>query len=112
MGRTLFVCLYLCSLKESFGFSIQPHQSRPSTAMMATTAATIPSWSDLKKTVGETSVGNALNEEETLRLEGKGSAHVSNKLRTFDSGGPEPQITLFRDVGEFIVVSQKKLEIV
>ena len=54
------------------------------------------SWLDLQKMVGETPVGEALNNESILRLEGKGSAHVQNKLRKFDSN-EEPVITFFRD---------------
>jgi hypothetical protein len=61
-----------------------------------TSDVTALSWLDLQKMVGETSVGAALNKESALRLEGKGSAHVQNKLRKFDSND-EPVITLFRD---------------
>ncbi len=66
-------------------------------AKMSTTSDVAAlSWSDLQKMVGETSVGTALNNESSLRLEGKGSAHVQNRLRKFDSDD-EPVITLFRD---------------
>lgn len=58
--------------------------------------ATALSWLDLQKMAGETPAGAALNNESILRLEGKGSAHVQNKLRKFDSDD-EPVITLFRD---------------
>ena len=63
----------------------------------ATTDAVLAnSWSDLQKQVGETVVGKALNAEAELRNQGRGSAHVQNKLRKFGSDD-EPQITLFRD---------------
>lgn len=64
------------------------------TAAAADTA--VPSWSDLQQRVGQTAVGAALNEETKLRSQGKGSAHVQNKLRKFGSDA-EPVITLFRD---------------
>lgn len=54
------------------------------------------SWSDLQRQVGGTVVGMALNAEVELRSQGKGSAHVQNKLRQFGSED-EPKITLFRD---------------
>lgn len=54
------------------------------------------SWSDLMQACEATPVGNALRNEVELRKQGKGSAHVQNKLRLFDSDQP-PQITLYRD---------------
>ena len=76
---------------------LQRPKHLPKFARMSTTSDVVAwSWSDLQTMVGETSVGTALNEESRLRLEGKGSAHVQNKLRKFDSDD-EPVITLFRD---------------
>ena len=76
---------------------LQRPKHLPKFAKMSTTSDVAAwSWSDLQTMVGETSVGTALNEESRLRLEGKGSAHVQNKLRKFDSDD-EPVITLFRD---------------
>ena len=70
--------------------------------MTATSAAAAPAWTDLQSTIGETSVGKALNTEVELRSQGKGSAHVQNKLRLFDSSDSDPPITLYRDhAGEF-----------
>jgi hypothetical protein len=63
------------------------------------------SWSDLQDKVGTTAVGAALNNEAKLRSQGKGSAHVQNKLRKFDSNG-EPAITFFRDhAGWYVFLS-------
>lgn len=70
----------------------------PSTRFMSSSAETltVPSWSELQKAVDETPVGMALNAELQLRWKGKGSAHVQNTLRLFDSND-DPQITLYRD---------------
>jgi hypothetical protein len=73
------------------------------TTILSSSDITALSWSDLQNMVGETSVGTALNNESKLRLEGKGSAHVQNKLRTFDSND-EPVITLFRDHAGWSVI--------
>lgn len=65
----------------------------------------ILSWSDLQNKVGTSLVGAALNNEVKLRSEGKGSAHVQNKLRKFGSND-EPVITLFRDhAGWYVFLS-------
>ena len=78
--------------------AISPSVTMKSAMRMSASAATttVPSWSDLKKRSEETPVGKALLEETELRKQGKGSAHVQNKLRKFGSDS-EPQITLFRD---------------
>jgi hypothetical protein len=70
-----------------------------SLSMMSTKTplATVPSWGDLKNTVGKQAVGQALNEEVQLREAGLGSAHVQNKLRKFRSDTTDPPITLYRD---------------
>jgi hypothetical protein len=70
--------------------------SKMSTSSIEVTDVSSLSWSDLETMVGGTAVGTALNNESTLRLEGKGSPHVQNKLRKFDSND-EPDITFFRD---------------
>jgi hypothetical protein len=79
---------------------ISSHQRfLPSALLMSTSAGTtdlVLSWTDLQTKIGETAVGTALNIETHIRLQGKGSAHVQNKLRKFDSND-EPAITLFRD---------------
>lgn len=64
--------------------------------MAASTTATIPSWSDLKKQTQSTATGSALTADAKLRLEGKGAPHRENKLRQFDLSS-KPQITLYRD---------------
>jgi len=65
---------------------------------------TIPSWADLEAKVGKTSVGQALNSEVELRKQGRGSAHVQNTLRLFDSDSKDPKITLYRDHAGWYVV--------
>ncbi len=67
-----------------------------STTASGRTSTTLPSWTDLSDQIGATPVGQALNHEVKIRLEGKGSAHVQNKLRKFDSD-EEPPIILYRD---------------
>lgn len=74
----------------------------------ATSVAT-PSWEELQSTVGETSVGQALNNEIELRSQGKGSAHVRNKLRLFQNDGGDPPITLFRDHAGWCPYCQKTM---
>lgn len=71
--------------------------SAPPQSLYPLQMASIPSWSDIQSAVGETDVGQALNKEVELRSQGKGSAHVQNKLRLFDSTDNSPPITLFRD---------------
>lgn len=64
----------------------------------SSTSGTIPSWEELQQLVNEMPVGIALNQEDKLRKEGKGSAHVRNTIRRFASEDEvEPQITLYRD---------------
>eukprot|EP00977_Amphora_coffeiformis_P018753 scaffold6695_cov155-Amphora_coffeaeformis.AAC.6 len=60
----------------------------------ATTAA-VPSWTDLVEQAAATPVGKALNNEVSLRKEGKGSAARENTLRKFGRDG-EPVVTLYR----------------
>jgi glutathione S-transferase len=69
----------------------------------------IPSWNEIQSTVGETSVGKALNSESELRSRGKGSAHVQNKLRSFGSDSQSPPITLFRDHAGWCPYCQKTM---
>lgn len=60
--------------------------------------STVPSWADLHEMVSKTPVGRALESETKLRQQGKGSAHVQNTLRLFNSDPKEePAITLYRD---------------
>ncbi len=55
------------------------------------------SWSELLQACEATPVGQALRQEKELRQQGKGSAHVQNQLRLFDSDDQPPKITLYRD---------------
>ncbi|KAL3935339.1 MAG: hypothetical protein SGBAC_009124 [Bacillariaceae sp.] len=80
--------------------------------MSSTTAATtVPSWETLQSDVGETPVGQALNDQIQLRADGKGSPHVQNKLRKFQSDA-DPQITLFRDHAGWCPYCQKTMLLV
>lgn len=81
-------------------------------AMSTAEAATLPSWSDLQQKVSSTVVGNALDEEVELRKSGKGSAHVQNTLRLFDSKDPNPPITLYRDHAGWCPYCQKTMLLV
>ena len=79
----------------------------------STPSTTVPSWADIQSTVGETSVGQALNKESELRSEGKGSAHVQNKLRLFDApSSSTPPITLYRDHAGWCPYCQKTMLLV
>lgn len=82
---------------------------------MSASTSTIPSWSDLEKQSNETPVGKALSAEVLLRQEGKGSAHVQNKLRKFktadDDDKKEPTITLFRDHAGWCPYCQKTVSV-
>ena len=64
-------------------------------AMSSATTAAVPSWTDLAERAGATPVGKALNNEVSLRKEGKGSAARENTLRKFGRDG-EPVVTLYR----------------
>lgn len=55
------------------------------------TSTTIPSWLDLKEESESTPVGKSLVNEVELRSKGKGSAHVQNRIRQFNSK-QEPRI--------------------
>ena len=102
--RLMFIGILFGAIRKGRGFLnveyISPLSRSwlPTTLAMSSSGATdvVLSWSDLQEKVGMTAVGAALNEEVKLRSEGKGSAHVQNKLRKFDSDD-EPVITLFRD---------------
>ena len=73
-----------------------PYSSVVNLHMSSTTATAVPSWEDLTSEVANTEIGQALNKEVEIRKEGKGSAHVQNKLRQFGKD-ESPQITLYRD---------------
>jgi hypothetical protein len=60
------------------------------------TTASIPSWKDLQAIIGQTVVGQALNDDLQQRQQGYGAPHVHNTLRKFDST-KNPKITLYRD---------------
>lgn len=91
-GNAFLTAASTATLHRPFHLQIAAKMS----STTSTSDVTALSWSDLQKMVGETSVGAALNNESNIRLEGKGSAYVQNKLRKFDSDD-EPVITLFRD---------------
>jgi len=79
--------------------------------MSSSSTTTIPSWIDLKKESESTPVGKALVNEVELRSKGEGSAHVSNKLRQFNSE-KEPKITLYRDHAGWCPYCQKTMLLV
>ena len=60
------------------------------------TQTSTSSWDDLKDFSAAQPIGAALNNEVEVRESGKGSAHVHNKLRLFDTN-EQPKITLYRD---------------
>jgi hypothetical protein len=113
--RTLTLIAIFLS-ERALGFSGALHSSSTSmqsrltqTALrMSSTAATtaIPSWSDLQSQSEATPVGKALVSEFENRKNGKGSAHVQNKLRQFKSD-EQPAITLFRDHAGWCPYCQK-----
>jgi hypothetical protein len=86
--------------------SLQLDQSQsPATIVsMTSQALSVSSWSELHNEIGRTPVGAALNRETELHSQGKGSAHVQNKLRMFRST-ENPTITLFRDHAGWYVVT-------
>jgi glutathione S-transferase len=83
--------------------------SRSALTMAAT--STIPSWSELQTKVGETPVGQALNQEVKLRSKGLGAANVDNTLRVFDSSST-PEIVLYRDKAGWCPYCQKMMLLV
>ncbi len=60
------------------------------------TTTTSSSWDDLVRQMDTTPVGKALTNELEVRKMGKGSPHVHNTLRKFDSD-EDPQVILYRD---------------
>lgn len=88
---------FLSSAPASFSRSPILLRTVTLSATSPTTAATmVPSWTDLVNELSKTPVGLALNQEVELRKQGKGSAHVHNTLRKFDSD-EDPKIILYRD---------------
>lgn len=81
--------------------SNSPDPVTPSSSVKEGTMATaVLSWADLVGAVGSTSVGRALNDEEALRITGRGAgAHRRNTLRLFDRPEDEglPDLVLYRD---------------
>ena len=73
---------------------------------MSSTQTAVPSWAELQSQSELTPVGKAMASEVQLRLMGKGSAHVQNKLRQFHSD-QIPVITLFRDHAAWCPYCQK-----
>jgi len=76
---------------------------------MATTSATVPSWTDLKTQSGSQAVGGALDAEVEKRKNGNGSPHVQSKLRLFSSEDKNPKITLYRDHAGWCPYCQKTM---
>jgi hypothetical protein len=98
-------------LTFSYGFtssSISQRASLHSLSMSSATSVATPSWEELLSTVGETPVGQALNNEVQLRTEGKGSPHVQSKKRLFRQDD-DPSITLFRDHAGWCPYCQKTM---
>ena len=94
--------------------------SSSSSALQMSTAATgttvvVPSWNELKTKISLTSVGKALDDDKKLRLIGKGSPNVHNKLRLFndddsDNGsGKETKYTIYRDHAAWCPYCQKTM---
>ena len=73
------------------------------------TTATVPSWDEIQSIVAKDPVGKALNDEVELRSKGKGSAHVQNKLRLFESKDGKPPIKLYRDHAGWCPYCQKTM---
>jgi glutathione S-transferase len=99
------------SSAQSFTAFSSPTTKNLISLQMSTTmnTAIVPSWSEIQSTVGETSVGQALNNEVELRSQGKGSAHVHNKLRLFQSKDDKPVITFYRDHAGWCPYCQKTM---
>jgi glutathione S-transferase len=98
-------------LTFSYGFtssSISQRASLHSLSMSSATSVATPSWEELQSTVGETPVGQALNNEVQLRTQGKGSPHVQSKKRLFRQDD-DPAITLFRDHAGWCPYCQKTM---
>ena len=99
-------------LGKAHGYSIAHYQPRmqsrlgKTTLRMVSTTTAVPSWDDLKSQSELTPLGKAMTVEGDLRKVGKGSAHVQNKLRQFEST-ELPAITLFRDHAGWCPYCQK-----
>eukprot|EP00980_Cylindrotheca_fusiformis_P006770 scaffold1413_cov117-Cylindrotheca_fusiformis.AAC.10 len=104
-------------LSFSYGFTsssfLSPSVGRANSflhSMSSATSVATPSWEELQSTVGETPVGQALNKEVDLRSQGRGSAHVQNRKRLFQSSNEDdPPITLFRDHAGWCPYCQKTM---
>lgn len=86
--------------------SVQPFSTKSAwqsvlSMSSATASSAIPAWGDLAEQSAATPIGKALNDEVSLRKEGKGSAARENTLRKFGRDG-EPVVTLYRYV--FILI--------
>ena len=87
-----------------------------STAVTGTTVV-VPSWNELKTKISLTSVGKALDDDKKLRLIGKGSPNVHNKLRLFNDeddsdnndSGKETKYTIYRDHAAWCPYCQKTM---
>jgi hypothetical protein len=88
--------LYPSSSSTASSLLLTMFASITSTAEPDTSTSSIPSWTDLQTMVGQTVVGQALNNDLQQRKEGYGAPHVHNTLRKFNSID-NPKITLYRD---------------
>jgi len=96
---------------SSSSFSSTTRKSLSGTNLSMSTpsaAILVPSWDDVKSKSFETQVGSALEQEVKSRQQGKGSAHVQNTLRLFNSD-QTPKITLYRDHAGWCPYCQKTM---
>lgn len=84
------------SSKSSHSFSTTRFPMASDAQTTTTTTSSSLSWDDLVRQMDNTPVGKALTNEVQIRKTGKGSAHVHNTLRMFDSK-EDPQVILYRD---------------
>lgn len=81
---------------------------------MSASSSTVQDWGELQTFSDGQTVGHALNEEASLRVSGRGSAHVQSTLRLFDSSDDDdddevPKITLYRDHAGWCPYCQKTM---
>ncbi|GAX18073.1 glutathione S-transferase [Fistulifera solaris] len=99
---------FLSVTSPSFSQKPPTHIAASNTPIMTTTTS---SWDDLVKQMDATPVGKALTNELEVRKTGKGSPHVHNTLRKFDSD-EDPQVILYRDHAGWCPYCQKLMLLV
>ncbi len=90
--------------------SVQQRTSSVSLLTMSAQSTEVSSsWDDLKISSAGQAVGSAMNNEVELRKVGRGSSHVQNTLRLYDTpeGEAPPKITLYRDHAGWCPYCQK-----